>query len=533
MKLINYKDKYIKYKNKYLEIKNIIQKGGMDCNNDRVFKNILGTCWMVDILMMICFSDATKNDIESMLIIIKDDIKELIESKRCELESFFPPAYLQIPNREEFLINLLQAFIKRYFAKLGVHTTLPVIAIDPKDNILRCERIMNFNFKHLFSYYKSPDVEGGDLIQQFYFANILGILLLNQNIYFTNYLRKNYKNIIFNPTQDIGIIVNIEKHVCCFFICKGEYKFYNDNDKKIYNCEWNNLLSKLLDNEDLFVVNGKVLNLDRTEFFENIEKYSSYKRINFLTVVSRRDIQGSLNKQIPIYFDDDNKDKIHDFTIVYHIGFKYHNNKNYDKFMEFSKISAYLVYGSAQIQIGKIFEDGIITTKNIDLAYFYYELAFENGENYAALKLGNFYKEKDYKKAIKYLLIAVNSFNTEIKNEAAQILYDIYYNNYKNYKDAIYYKSIFNKKEADTQLEELKEFEKLKKLSDEGFFDLQFDIGLKYLEKDDIDNAILYLNLAYNSKEIKVSTKVAYQLGKIYQKKNNIKKKINIYLNIF
>ena len=76
MKLINYKDKYIKYKNKYLEIKNIIQKGGIDCNNDRVFKNILGTCWMVDILMMICFGDATKNDIESMLIIIKDDIKE-------------------------------------------------------------------------------------------------------------------------------------------------------------------------------------------------------------------------------------------------------------------------------------------------------------------------------------------------------------------------------------------------------------------------------------------------------------------------
>ena len=36
-KYIKYKNKYIKYKNKYLEIKNIIQKGGMDCINDRVF----------------------------------------------------------------------------------------------------------------------------------------------------------------------------------------------------------------------------------------------------------------------------------------------------------------------------------------------------------------------------------------------------------------------------------------------------------------------------------------------------------------
>jgi len=40
MKLGNYKDKYIKY----LEVKNINQKGGIDCINDRVFKNILGTC---------------------------------------------------------------------------------------------------------------------------------------------------------------------------------------------------------------------------------------------------------------------------------------------------------------------------------------------------------------------------------------------------------------------------------------------------------------------------------------------------------
>ena len=71
MKLVNYKDKYIKYKNKYLEKKYIIQKGGMDCKDDRVFKNILGTCWMVVIQMMMCYSDATKDDIECILKIIK------------------------------------------------------------------------------------------------------------------------------------------------------------------------------------------------------------------------------------------------------------------------------------------------------------------------------------------------------------------------------------------------------------------------------------------------------------------------------
>jgi hypothetical protein len=41
MKLSKYEYKYIKYKSKYLENKNIIQKGGMDCKNDRTFKNIV------------------------------------------------------------------------------------------------------------------------------------------------------------------------------------------------------------------------------------------------------------------------------------------------------------------------------------------------------------------------------------------------------------------------------------------------------------------------------------------------------------
>ena len=44
------------------------QKGGMDCVNDRVFKNILGTCWMISIQMMMCFGDATKDQIERELV---------------------------------------------------------------------------------------------------------------------------------------------------------------------------------------------------------------------------------------------------------------------------------------------------------------------------------------------------------------------------------------------------------------------------------------------------------------------------------
>ena len=55
-----YQKKYLKYKNKYMNLKEI-QKGGIECNNKLVYKNILGTCWMIAIQMIFSFGDVTSN----------------------------------------------------------------------------------------------------------------------------------------------------------------------------------------------------------------------------------------------------------------------------------------------------------------------------------------------------------------------------------------------------------------------------------------------------------------------------------------
>jgi hypothetical protein len=337
MKLLNYEHKYIKYKSKYLENKNIIQKGGMDCKNDRTFKNILGTCWMIVIQMMICFGDATKNDIEEILNInkfyIDTYLNELIKVKKCEIEEFFKKSFIQDKNKENFLFNILKTFYIRYSSKVGKNKEDFLIKKPiEKENPLRCELIINNNFKELFTFYleianRSINESGGDLIQQFYFANILGIFFLNNKIFFKNFTKNNYTKINFDPKKDIGLIINIHRHVCCCFICNNEYKFYNDNDKKIYDCDWYNLILNLNINEDLFIVSSGIVKLDRNEYFENIENYYlDYIRIQFITIVSKNNFEDELNKQISMHIND-NYDKISDFYLLYEIYNKTKDNK--------------------------------------------------------------------------------------------------------------------------------------------------------------------------------------------------------------
>lgn len=67
---MSYQEKYIKYKNKYINLKNI-QYGGINCINERAFKSLLGTCWMISIQMIFSFGDVTKNELEVTMNNIK------------------------------------------------------------------------------------------------------------------------------------------------------------------------------------------------------------------------------------------------------------------------------------------------------------------------------------------------------------------------------------------------------------------------------------------------------------------------------
>jgi hypothetical protein len=98
----------------------------------------------------------------------------------------------------------------------------------------------------------------------------------------------------------MGIIINMQDHVCCLFICGNEQIYYNDNDKTTYKCNWKKILQKETTN-DLYIENGKCL-----KFIEDINNYkedTKLSKVLYLTVVSHNkntildtDIQNALNR---------------------------------------------------------------------------------------------------------------------------------------------------------------------------------------------------------------------------------------------
>jgi hypothetical protein len=392
------------------------QKGGIYCINERVFKNILGTCWLISILMMMCFSDATKEQIERELVQPNTTIESIINLDK-KLKKILPSKYsdVETTKRIEYLKNLLDAFIKRYISKIERH--IP-ISTNPLENPDRCELVIHNNYISLFNNIRiHKDYFGGNKIDCYFFANLFGIFFLKQEIYFSIYTRKMFNQISFN-NQDIGIIIEIDRHMCCFFVCQGLPKFYNDHDKKIYDFDFMNLLKNLKDDEDLFVIPNKVVALNRNEYFKNIKKYYYYKKILCLTAVSKNDFGNNFNQEIKLFFDDE-YDEINNFYLLFEIGIKlWIENLDNEAFKFLIKRSNDEYY-ITMFLLGEFYKK-----IDIDTAIEYYQKALDNGYNDADI-LAKLYDNKNkknwskiimYKKFDLYSTFGVSNINSNSNN---------------------------------------------------------------------------------------------------------------------
>ena len=403
MLYMDYKNKYIKYKSKYLELK---QKGGMDCVNERVFKNLLGTCWMIAIQMMMCFSDATKDLIERELQGINTENKDryielLIGVYKRRLISLLPPELnLGSTNINLYLTSLLDAFIKRYLSKFDRFLSDKPASIENKTNPQRCEKVMSNAYKLLFRMYSVPN-PGGDILDHYFFANILSTFFLNQEIYYSMHTRKIFNQIRFDNNQDIGILIQIRHHACCIFVCDGKLRFYNDHDKLIHDCTYFfDLIRSLNDEEDLFVIPGGIIKLNRTEYYNNISKYKEHKRIRLLTVISKNNFENNFNQEIKWFFSGE-YDKVTNFYLLFKISEKYYKEQNYIESLRYLKKNDLYFYHSIYI-MGRIYEK----VNNLDNALLEYIKAFNNGSSDALEKIIEIYKKKgDHKNAMKYQII--------------------------------------------------------------------------------------------------------------------------------
>ena len=393
----------------------IKQKGGMNCVNERVFKNILGTCWMIAIQMMMCFGDATKDQIERELA-QPNTTKESINNLDKKLKKFLPSKYscLETEKRIEYLSILLDAFIKRYIAKIERHFPF---SVNPKQNPGRCEKLIREYYILLFQKLLNIHRDGGDILDCYFFANLLGIFFLKQEIYFSMHTRKLFNQIHFDE-QVIGIIIEIRKHICCFFVCEGVPKFYNY--KKIHDFDFMHLLKNLREDEDLFVIPNQVVALNRTEYFENIQKYTEYERIQLLTVVSKKNFGNNFNQELKLFFDEE-YDEINNFYLLPTITINILREGDKKKYLDFLNKGLKDEFYKNMYLLGDYFEnlhklhpdDESYLDKSIE----YYQKALDNGYYEAAKKLRDIYsKKEDYLKSDKYHIFEFWTRDSQINN---------------------------------------------------------------------------------------------------------------------
>lgn len=101
----------------------------------------------------------------------------------------------------------------------------------------------------------------------------------------------------------------------------------------------------------------------------------------------------------------------------FHLGEYYNDKKDYKEAVKYYKISDERGYASASIELGIIYEKGLLGKKDVKTALKYYEKAFRNSDDktqkgIAAYNIGIIYQygkgeiEKDLKKAKAYLKVS-------------------------------------------------------------------------------------------------------------------------------
>lgn len=199
-----------------------------------------------------------------------------------------------LEKKGKYIIDILRTFKKRYFYKIydkRDKRNIEETNEQKRGNIQRCEYLINFNYNKLMNKYLN--FLGGNIIDQLIFSNILSNFLLDISIYHNeiNYIDINKElnqsviTFITNYTQEekiIGILITIDMHVCCCFLCNGNWKYYNDNDKIIYDCDILEILKQKEDNNSLYIKKNSI-----PEFLSNeypIDK-NNYDKVLSITIL--------------------------------------------------------------------------------------------------------------------------------------------------------------------------------------------------------------------------------------------------------
>jgi TPR repeat protein len=184
----------------------------------------------------------------------------------------------------------------------------------------------------------------------------------------------------------LGILISIKEHVCCLFICNNEEKFYNDNDKKIYNCKWKDLLRQGTTKKQLYIIEGCL------EFIDDIKTYKGdikkISKVFYLTVISKHRKDTTLDIDIKRLLEFKELDKIKDMEIQEFVGEHYYNKHQIDEAWTFYDLAADQGYYQSQYNLGIMLFNGEGGKENHYLARVYFKLAADQGYADAQYMLG-------------------------------------------------------------------------------------------------------------------------------------------------
>jgi hypothetical protein len=257
------KKKYLKYKKKYLNLKK--QYGGeITCENLNIYGlgNRYGTCWNVAILTIFLYGHETR-------AIVQDKFKnytaqQLVDAAKERLELFLPTELLDEnnelkPDKYHLLIELINEFKNRYAIKLdedeflypsqtvvpdeedSKHEVDPVPSSKPelfREKSQLCEIAFAKKFFKLFNIDKEEGEFGGDIKNDFFLCNLLGIIFLGHYINF-DYIELNEDKLINEELikNNIGILNistnHVDGHMTGFFKCDETTDKYVDNNSII------------------------------------------------------------------------------------------------------------------------------------------------------------------------------------------------------------------------------------------------------------------------------------------------------------
>jgi len=381
-----YYNKYLKYKKKYLQLKN--QLGGISfC--EKAYRNLLGTCWMASILTMFTFGQATSNHLKSVIERNNKNFISFVRSRITELQSNpqlmnFYPGILDDGNRI-FFENIINKFIDRYDSKISSRNKKPE-NIDDLTNPQRCELVIAQNFKKLFNHpiirSHSQSEYGTNLAEQYLFTNLLSVFFFNEKVSFKNYYN-NFNLIKFDPENDLGILMNIKGHVCCLYICDGMQRYYNDNNKQVYNCLWQSILKR---STNLFIKEDS--NFKHIDSYENKE---NLQKVLYLTVISKHPKNSVLDQEIENMLKYDFS-SINDMQLQLILGEAFYSDKgvgqDYKEAARWYRLAADQGNSKAQNSFGIMFLNGLGVAQDDAEAVRWWRLAADQKDADAQYNLG-------------------------------------------------------------------------------------------------------------------------------------------------